>query len=59
MRLSGVVVCCLDFLSLFNFYYLFFLDGLIALDKVYVVTGGAFLLLVATRSVIVFLLLGA
>lgn len=59
MRLSGVVVCCLNFLRLFNFDYLLFLDGLIALYKVNVVAGGAFLLLVAARSVIFFLLLGA
>lgn len=56
LRLSGVVVCCLDFLGLFNFDCLLFLDGLIALNKVDIVAGGAFLLLVAGRSVVVFLL---
>ena len=59
LRLGGVVVCCLDLLGLFNFECLLFLDGLIALNKVDVVAGGAFLLLVAARSVVVFLLLGA
>ena len=59
MRLGGVFVCCLNYLRLFNFECLLFLDGLIALDKVDVVAGGAFLLLVAARSVVVFLLLGA
>lgn len=59
MRLSGVVVCYLNFLRLFNFECLLFLDGLVALNEVDVVAGGAFLLLVAARSVVVFLLLGA